>query len=429
MAPTFAWLDKIKISAARAAYRHDELNDGKFYTDPNYPEAEQRRRAETAAQCKGRPDTVFANKGLNSRIEFYHAPIAGWLKGVFGAQYQTQKSSAVRLMEDRDVEKNRFALVPNTNKQLGLFALEQLKLGSLTLEAGARWERQRISVGYDRDALENFIKRRESRFRRSVRPDLRDYRESSFSYSGTALWDFHPDYRLSLTASHNERLPAPMELYYHGKHLATNSFEHGNKALKKERSNNFEIGIAHHGSRLHYKISAYHNRFANYIHNENLHRSGNLFIRRDNQAAARFSGIEGEIGFHITPKHEFTLFGDYVKGSLKMDKPVSGCPKLPRYTTRHTSPSSRPTLPAPWFRRRATNTARFHSGQNRRDTRIRSISAAGERRFAMGFPANLPFAEKCGSGGADFANLRRGKSLRAMCFRLNGSKRQPENAR
>ncbi|MFP5075420.1 TonB-dependent receptor domain-containing protein [Neisseria sp. WLZKY-1] len=131
------------------------------------------------------------------------------------------------------------------------------------------------------------------------------------------LW--HP-----VPSTHNERLPAPMELYYHGKHLATNSFEHGNKALKKERSNNFEIGIAHHGSRLHYKISAYHNRFANYIHNENLHRSGNLFIRRYNQAAARFSGLEGEIGFHITPKHEFTLFGDYVKGRLKKLPAITG---------------------------------------------------------------------------------------------------------
>lgn len=40
---------------------------------------------------------MFANKGLNTRIEFYHAPIAGRLKGVFGAQYQTQKSSAGRL--------------------------------------------------------------------------------------------------------------------------------------------------------------------------------------------------------------------------------------------------------------------------------------------------------------------------------------------
>lgn len=118
---------------------------------------------------------------------------------------------------------------------------------------------------YDRAALEEFIRRRTTPFRRSAKPNLADRRESAFSYSGTVLWDFSPANRLSLTASHNERLPAPMELYYHGKHLATQSFEHGNKELKKERSDNFEIGLAHDSGCLHYKISAYHNRFANYI--------------------------------------------------------------------------------------------------------------------------------------------------------------------
>ncbi|WP_390892447.1 TonB-dependent receptor domain-containing protein [Neisseria bacilliformis] len=319
----FAGLDKLKISAAHADYLHDELHDGKFYTDPLYPEAEQKRRADTAAARKGKPETVFANKGFNARIEAYHSPI-GSLKGLIGAQYQTQKSSAVRLMEDRDVEKNRFALVPNTDKRASIFALEQLKLGSLTLEAGARWERQRIPVHYDRAALDEFIRRHTTPFRRSAKPNLADRRESAFSYSGTLLWDFTPANRLSLTASHNERLPAPMELYYHGKHLAIQSFEHGNKELKKERSDNFEIGLAHDSGRLHYKISVYHNRFANYIHNENLHRSGNLFIRRYNQTPARFTGAEGEIGWRITPKHDITLFGDFVKGRLKNLPAITG---------------------------------------------------------------------------------------------------------
>lgn len=51
----FAGLDKLKISAAHADYCHDELHDGKFYTDPLYPEAEQKRRADTAAARKGTP--------------------------------------------------------------------------------------------------------------------------------------------------------------------------------------------------------------------------------------------------------------------------------------------------------------------------------------------------------------------------------------
>lgn len=130
------------------------------------------------------------------------------------------------------------------------------------------------------------------------------------------MWDFHPDYRLSVTGSHNERMPAPMELYYHGKHLATNSFEYGNRDLKKERSNNAEVGLIHFSDKWDFKVSAYYQRFKNYIHNENLHREGNLFMRRYNQSQAKFHGFEGEIGYQVTEKHKISLFGDYVNGRL-----------------------------------------------------------------------------------------------------------------
>ena len=49
--------------AARADYRHDELNDGKFYTDPYYPEDKQRRSADTAAQAKAAPTPCLPTKG------------------------------------------------------------------------------------------------------------------------------------------------------------------------------------------------------------------------------------------------------------------------------------------------------------------------------------------------------------------------------
>ncbi|MFB2538770.1 MULTISPECIES: TonB-dependent receptor domain-containing protein [unclassified Acinetobacter] len=121
---------------------------------------------------------------------------------------------------------------------------------------------------------------------------------------------------MSLNASHNERLPSPMELYYHGKHLATNSFEYGNKNLDKERSNNFEIGLMHRGDKVDYNLSAYYNRFKNYIHNETILRSGNLYARRYLQSEAKIYGVEGNITYHINPQHQVKLFGDYVRGKL-----------------------------------------------------------------------------------------------------------------
>ncbi|MDO1509120.1 MULTISPECIES: TonB-dependent receptor [unclassified Neisseria] len=309
----FPGIDKFKASIAYADYFHDELNDGKFYDDKDYGDSARKLKRKKAMERKGKPDASFSNKGFNTRLETYHTPI-GNLKGVFGIQYQTQKSRVEQYHER--FFKDRHVLAPNTNKQFSLFAVEQYRLKDFIFEAGARWEKQRIPIHYDHDALNRYIANHENEFKKIERPDLSAYKQKAFSYSGTALWDFHPNYRLSLSASHNERLPTPMELYYHGKHLATNSFEHGNKNLKKESSNNFEIGLIHQSEKWDYKISAYHNRFHNYIHNESLHRSGNLFIRRYNQTKARFYGIEGEAGYRFLPGHKATVFGDYVRGKL-----------------------------------------------------------------------------------------------------------------
>lgn len=310
-------IGKIKFALARSDYFHDEKNDGKVFIDPKGdPEAIKKRKLADAAKQKGKAEAMFANKGWNGRLELFHAPAYGF-NGMAGIQYQTQKSSARRiappepdsLIGERNINE-RNPLVENTNKQLSLFALEQYRIGKVLLEGGARWERQRIPIRYDRELLARYVKPG------TQAPDLSTYSQKAFSYSGGLLWDFAPGHRLSLTASRNERLPTPMELYYHGKHLATNSFEYGNKNLKKERSRNLEIGLSYNGEKWDYKISAYRNRFKNFIHAENLHRSGNLFVRRYTQSQARFYGLEGEIGYQYAPQHKITLFGDMVRGRL-----------------------------------------------------------------------------------------------------------------
>ncbi|MDD0429613.1 TonB-dependent receptor, partial [Shigella sonnei] len=81
---------------------------------------------------------------------------------------------------------------------------------------------------------------------------------------------FTPHHKLSLTASHQERLPSTQELYAHGKHVATNTFEVGNKHLNKERSNNIELALGYEGDRWQYNLAAYRNRFGNYIYAQTL---------------------------------------------------------------------------------------------------------------------------------------------------------------
>ncbi|QIW16256.1 hypothetical protein A4G20_07880 [Pasteurellaceae bacterium RH1A] len=314
-------LDKIRFSFANSDYYHDE------------------RDADI-------PINLFKNKGNNYRLEFFHQPL-GKLSGMFGLQYQTQTSSAniprIALTSNQfkpgqppqrdpskitEGDRKEWALIENKAKQVSFFALEQFKWQDFTLDLGFRTEKQTIKIDYDREALAHAKQALTGCApiyavlglicpkRPSQDPDLTPYKQRATSYSASLTWQFKPDYRLVLIGSHNERLPSPMELYYHGKHLATNSFEYGNKNLKKERSNNFELALGYEGDSLDYRLSAYYSRFANRIFNQTLNRQGNLTINRYSQSQAKYYGLEGKITYALTSKWQVGAVGDYVRGRL-----------------------------------------------------------------------------------------------------------------
>ncbi|WP_424410636.1 TonB-dependent receptor [Pasteurella sp. PK-2025] len=318
-------IDKLKFSYSETRYRHDE-KDGNI------------------------PVNLFKNNGYNVRLELFHTPIAGF-SGVMGAQYQTQTSSAnipriapcsnnatdpCHKQKKRDPSKIKegdrklWALIENTQAQTSFFAIEQLRWKDTIFEVGVRTEKQRIDIEYDRQRVFKIKERMEGCDKNSFfyspftckpnsypAPDFGNYNARATSYSGAVSWNFTPDYTLSLLYSHNERHPTPMELYYHGKHLATVSFEHGNRDLKKEISDNFELGIAYLGEKLSYKVNLYYNDFKNRIFNQTLNKAGNLSLNRYNQSKAQYYGAEGRIDYAFTPDLSMGIFGDYVRGKLQ----------------------------------------------------------------------------------------------------------------
>ena len=346
----FAGLDKLKISAAHADYHHDELHDGKFYTDPLYPEAEQKRRADTAAARKGKPETVFANKGFNARIEAYHSPI-GSLKGLIGAQYQTQKSSAVRLMEDRDVEKNRFALVPNTDKRASIFALEQLKLGSVTLEAGEPGSGSALPCTTTAPPSKNLSAAAPPPSAAARSPIWPTAAKARFpipaQYCGTSA----PPTASRSPPRTTSACPRRWSFTTTANTLPPNRSSTATKSSKKSVPTTLKSASPTTAAACTTKSARTTTALPTTSPNENLHRSGNLFIRRYNQTPARFTGAEGEIGWRITPKHDITLFGDFVKGRLKNPPAITGEKNLqPRRRLRR--------------RRRRTHLLRTRHGHN-----------------------------------------------------------------
>lgn len=290
-----AGIDKIRLQATHVAYRHDE-------------------------QTGSNVDSEFRNKGRNIRIELVHSPLLnGRLQGAIGFQhlYQDNRANNKHALHF----KKQHLLQDNFVTQNSFFAVEQLSGKNWQWQLGARFEHQRIAMKFN-----NFIKWKDEDVQAKDEHLKAPHRGTARSYVSALNWLPNEQNKFSFIVSHQERMPNNQELYAHGKHLATNSFDAGNKNLQKEQSNNVELAWSYVGDQWDWKISAYYNHFKNYIYSETLNdgrgpRSLNsqypLRVNRYNQSDARFYGAEAEINYQIHPNYRLGLFGDLVRGKLK----------------------------------------------------------------------------------------------------------------
>lgn len=281
----FSGFDKLRAHASFTDYEHDELEENSVISN-------------------------FKSKGYDGRLELVHVPVAGW-EGVWGTQLSQQTiklsapDSAVHEAHDHDghdhddsdhAGHNHDVLMADTRtRKYSLFALEHKQFGDVHVELGGRVDHQTIKV----DAAEQ-----------------QDYSGTAWSASAAANWAFAPDYKLSLVASHQQRLPLAQELYADGLHFATNTYELGNDQLDKERSNNLELGLHYEKGPLDYHVHVYHNWYEDYIYGATIAREGNLRGVKYTQDQARFYGTEAQLGYQLTETYKWNIFGDYLRGKI-----------------------------------------------------------------------------------------------------------------
>lgn len=314
-------VDKVRFNASQADYHHDELEGS---VKSNY----------------------FDNQAKTARLELSHTPLGkdDMVTGVWGVQYSRSENSGLspQKYDSFTIPGTTNTIVSPRNQQpilhnnvttnRAIFGLERFQLTPhLQLEASGRVEKQQVAMSYDREAIKKIIGKSifvDDLYNKTVNEAfalLEPHQETAKSYALGANWTFQPDYQLSINASHQERIPNAQELYAHGMHLATNSFEVGNKTLTKEKSNNLELAIKHQGEKLDYQVATYVYDFDNYIYLLALNDARNprsmesdddLQVNRYMQSPARFYGVEGNIGYQINPTYHVSLYGDYVNGKL-----------------------------------------------------------------------------------------------------------------
>lgn len=277
-------LKSIRARAGFASYRHFELEDD------------------------GAIGTAFYNKGIEGRIELVQADRGAW-KGASGVQYFSR---------DFNVIGDEAFLPKSSTQQLGLFTLQQVDLGRVKLEGGAR---------YEHTVAQAFPTAEQSQFfggRRAF---------DTLSISGGASYALVPGWRLGVNLSRTARAPSADEMFANGPHAGTQAFEVGNPDFKVERATGLEAVLRGQGPGFTVEASAYYNWFDNFIY-EDL--TGDiedgLPVYQFTQGAARYYGFELQASATLGKLGGMDLvadgLADYVHAQVVNVGPVPRIPPL-----------------------------------------------------------------------------------------------------
>ncbi|TCT23568.1 TonB-dependent receptor [Thermomonas haemolytica] len=251
----------------------------------------------------GQPGTIFRKNANEGRVEATFGSRDGW-QGALGTQLSASTFLAI----------GEEAFVPQTStRAYGVFGVARRSWDGFQLDLGARVDNVKSSP---------------------VDAASRDFRPLSLSLAGG--WTLSDAWKLTLNLDRAERAPVEEELFSDGPHIATLAYEIGNAGLRKEAANQLELGLQYQADWVEAKVSAYYNRFDNFIY---LADTGNTWyweegdqdlpVRQWTQANARFRGLEGEASFHLARNDsgdwDLRVFGDTVRATL-----ANGGGNLPR---------------------------------------------------------------------------------------------------
>ncbi|HEX8406470.1 MAG TPA: TonB-dependent receptor [Duganella sp.] len=304
--------------------------------------------------------TRYTNKVWDGRIELTHRPLLGFT-GTLGVQYTDGTFSGINV-EDLHVAfpANAYGLVPpyyHLTKSVGLSLGERRSFGAFDLEFALRkdWRDMRAAAP---KFLATLDAEYEGMFTEWYGNDWRQIIESEevgsflaknpatkhnpFSASIGGLWNLGQGASIGLSFGHAERAPNVRELYARGNNLATNSYELGlavdNPVSKEgkrsagdvlESTNSVDLTLRKKDGPLDAEIGLFYQDVSDYVFARLIETERETGVAHNflayTAADVRFAGIDGQLGYQLTPASRVTLFGDHVRARMK-----DGNDQLPR---------------------------------------------------------------------------------------------------
>lgn len=252
--------------------------------------------AHSELDLTGIPEVNFSNKTLESRLELDHLAIAGW-RGTVGMQFERNRFSAL------SAETGGAETVPKTTSEsIAAFIIEEKNIGAFTVNAGMRLEE--VTRNPAGNSKRNF---------------------NLTSYSLGTLYPIAKGYTLGGSFAIAQRAPTTEELYIHGPHDASGTYDKGNQNFKKENSRNIELNLQKNEGLLRWKGNLFYNQIDHFIYgeltgnqlDEEGELGGDLNERIYKAGDAVIKGAEFEVSYNLNNQGiAWRAFADTSRGRL-----------------------------------------------------------------------------------------------------------------
>jgi iron complex outermembrane recepter protein len=253
--------------------------------------------------------TRFDNKGYDLRLEGRQRPIAlsngMQLQGVVGVQNERSDVQA------RDDQGTISLIPPSRTHSTGVFTYQALKTSWGQLSAGARAESVSVQ-SFEASGPSDAIPAQTQKFKPMsfALGAMRNLRQGE-AQSG---------WQLTTNLSASQRAPKDYELFAHGEHAATGTYEIGQPNIGLEKGTQLDVGGEWKQGAHKFAITGFASQFSNYI---SLQPTGNQNAGLPEYAfqgvRARFHGLESTAKIRMVAGQDAVLTSNGAYGAMDLE--------------------------------------------------------------------------------------------------------------
>jgi iron complex outermembrane receptor protein len=255
--------------------------------------------------AEGNPESTFKNKGHDFRLEGRQRPMflnqGLQLNGTVGVQHERNNLQA-------KAEDGANTLLPPTRtRSTGVFTYQALKTPWGQLSAGARVEDVQVMSLEDHQG--NLAGSKKFKPLNLALGAMRNLREG----------ETQNGWQLTTNLSASQRAPKDYELFAHGEHAATGTYEIGQSNLQLEKGTQLDAGAEWKHGPHQFGITAFGSEFSNFISLQATNATATPPEYTFQGVRARFYGIESTAKLRLTGGQAALLSPNAAHGAMDLE--------------------------------------------------------------------------------------------------------------